>query len=360
MTHSFDVSALGLRIRVLFDSAASGQLLQRATDAWSDALLPSFGEPDAEVSVPSEGDEESLLERLSVDVTLAALHRRRGSMLMFHAAGIAAPDGRVVAFVGPSGRGKTTITRVLAQRYGYVSDETVAVDEERGVFPYRKPLSLVRDGQPKRQVAASSIGLQALPESELRLVALVVLDRVDRQVEPRVERVRLVDVLDEIVAQMSYLPELDRPLQRVADLAQSLGGLMRLTYTEASSVLPVVEEVLDGRIPRSDEAVVRPSLPVRESESAIGIGEVDDAIDDGEAVLVLADRTVRVLGGIAPEIWRGVVAGLSREEIGDAVVGRDGEPPDGDIGELVDAAIDDLIAAGLLVGSATAQEAPSR
>ena len=358
MTHLFDVSALGLRTRISFESGTSEAFENRVRRAWEDALLPEGAEPDIEISVPLPGDEEAVLERLSVDVTLAALAARRGSMLMFHAAGVAAPDGRVVAFVGPSGRGKTTLTKTLAQTYGYVSDETIAVDDDLVVHPYRKPLSLVRAGQPKDQVAGSTLGLRALPQAPLRLAALVVLDRVDGEVEPRLERVPLVEVLADVVEQMSYLPELERPLQRLAELARSLGGLLRLTYAEASTVRPLLDALLKGAIADARARVVLPALPELGAPSGVSTARVKDAVDDGESVLVLADRTVRVLGGIGPEVWRGLVAGLPREQIRDAVVDRFGSPPQGSADALIDAAINDLVSSGLVAAGQERESQP--
>ncbi|MFT4135459.1 hypothetical protein [Microbacterium sp.] len=348
MTHSFDVCALGLRVRVSFDSAASDAFVERARRAWVDALADGDGEADAQVAV-TMADEDRALERLSVDVTLAALAARKGSLVMFHAAGVAAPDGRVVTFVGPSGRGKTTLTRVLAREYGYVSDETISIAEDLRVFPHRKPLSLVRPGMPKEQVPASSLGLRELPAAPLRLAGLVVLDRVDHDIEPTVERVALVEVIDELVAQLSYLPELDRPLQRLAALAASVGGVLRLTYSEAATVPPLVQRIFDGEISESADVASRPVLPGEIAlDSAIVASDVVDAIEDGESTIVLSDRTVCVLSGIAPQIWRAAVSGCSRADVVDAVVDRYGAPAEGDADELVAAAIEHLAVSGLI------------
>ena len=76
---------------------------------------------------------------LSIDVTLAALAQRAGELLLLHAAGLAAPDGGgVVVLVGPSGRGKTTAARVLGRHFRYVSDESIGIDTDGTVLPYRR------------------------------------------------------------------------------------------------------------------------------------------------------------------------------------------------------------------------------
>ncbi|MFT4050812.1 MAG: hypothetical protein QM677_01030 [Microbacterium sp.] len=347
MVHSFDVRALGVRVRVGFDAEASSSLVERARRVWIDALACEAGDPAAQVCVSPLQDEEHLLERLSMSVTLAALDARRGTSLMFHAAGVAAADGRVIAFVGPSGRGKTTLTRVLAREWGYVSDETISIGDDLRVFPYRKPLSIVRPGAPKEQVPASSLGLRELPSAPLRLAGLVLLDRVDGLATPNLTRVPLVEAIDDLVAQMSYLPELHRPLQRLAALAADVGGVLRLSYSEASTLPPLIESVLDGDVAPLPTRFV-PAVPSPISSTSVVAPSVVDAIDVGDAVIVLSGRTVRVLGGIAPEIWHFLVEGGPREQIVAAVVDCYGPPVEGDAEGLVDAAIDDLVASELI------------
>ncbi|MGO7984161.1 hypothetical protein ACC691_40715, partial [Rhizobium johnstonii] len=71
---------------------------------------------------------EALPESLSAAITRFVITANAGRLLMFHASGLdAGGDGTrsVIAFVAPSGTGKTTIARVLGQSYGYVSDELV-------------------------------------------------------------------------------------------------------------------------------------------------------------------------------------------------------------------------------------------
>lgn len=76
--------------------------------------------------------------------TVASLEARAGELLMFHAAGLSASDGRVVALVGPSGTGKSTAARTLCRDdFGYVTDETVAVDDAQRVLPFPKPIAVI-------------------------------------------------------------------------------------------------------------------------------------------------------------------------------------------------------------------------
>lgn len=342
----FDVSALGSRLRIEPDAAVADDVVARAEASWADARAEGGGDPVATVVLRGE-DADSMLERLSVDVTLAALERHKGSALMFHAGGVADADGRVFAFVGPSGRGKTTMIRALAVRYGYVSDEAIAVTPGRVVHAYRKPLSIVRAGAPKEQVLPAELGLLPLPPAPLRLAALCVLNRIEGGAEPTLERVSLAEVMDEIVAQMSYFAELEAPLQTLAALLDETGGLLRLTYSEAVTVLPLIEQFFaEGEPAPAPEPVVA-AMPAPEGAPRAS-ADLVDAIDAGDWAAVLTGRMVRVLGGIAPEVWRALMRGADDAEVVRAVVDRFGAPPDGAAVDAVAAAISELVEAGLV------------
>lgn len=333
------VSALGVVVAIEAADDVAADTISRARAAWARAEVR---DAQAQVSVQlGGGDAAGALERLSVDVTLAALGQRSGELLMFHAAGLADADGRVIALVGPSGRGKTTLSRTLGEQLAYISDETVGVDDQRRVYPYRKPLSVVREGLPKEQVAVVEDGGAVVADAALTLSALVLLDRVEAATEPSVEPVPLVDALPDLIPQMSYLAELDRPLQRLSALIDAFGGVRRLVYAEAASVAPTVERLLSGSVPLARSEWRRATeAPLPEN--------VVDAIVTDDALVVLADSTVRVLGGIAPEIWLRAVEGAAREEIVTAVIDRYGEPPTGDAAGLVDAALAELESARVI------------
>lgn len=353
MTH-LHVSALGYRVRLQFDEDASSGFVDRVRDTWQDALLNegelSNSEQLLRVTVPTPGDEEAILERLSVDVTLAALGRGKGTLLMFHAAGIADDEGNVVAVVGPSGRGKTTASRFLGQHYGYVSDETIAIDSDALVRPYRKPLSIIRLGQPKAQVPGSQLGLQPLPGAALRLHALVLLNRVDEPHAPTLERVCFADAVPEVIAQMSHFTSLASPFEQLANLIDGVGGVLRLTYSESDELLPTMAALFAGAVePHPAPSGFRVERPLETTASAVWPAPaVTDAFDTGDHILVLAGRTVHVLDGIAPEIWRGTLRNLTAEQLTEAVTTRFGAPPEGNADELVRAAIAELVSSGLL------------
>ncbi len=199
-------------------------------DAWRDALAAPTPADHARATPPvivaqASTDRNGMLADLSQRVTLAALERRRGDLWMLHAAGLAGDDGRVVVLVGPSGRGKTTAARALAATFGYVSDESVAIDDDGRVWPYRKPLSVIEQrGAPKTQRSPSELGLRPLPDAALRVAAIVLLDRRDDAPEqPVIETVDLGDALKDLVSQSSGLTSMPAPLRSIALLASRDG-----------------------------------------------------------------------------------------------------------------------------------------
>lgn len=344
-----DVTAIGATIRIEFTPDVTEDTRDHVREAWTGATVTAEV-ADAVVRVEPDGELEPMLERLSVRVTLAALERRRGELVMMHAAGVAMDDGRVVAFVGPSGRGKTTLSAALGAHFGYVSDETVAVDDDLTVWAYRKPLSMVRSGGPKKQVSPRRVGLLEPPSGRLRLAALVLLDRRPGITEPVLSRVLLLDAITELIPQLSYFADLDAPLQRLARLCDAVGGVWRVTYGEASSLVSVVPELVDA--PSEVVGTWRPLASVQ-GRTETGTAEfrcapVSDTIASEESIAVIRDGVFRVLSGIAPTIWFGIGRGLSAKQLVDQTVAEYGPPPNGDASAQVAAAIDELVRAGLV------------
>lgn len=188
-----------------------------------------------------------LMHALAGAVTVRAIDERAGQVIMLHAAGLALPDGRVVAFVAPSGTGKTTLSRTLGRHYGYVSDETVVIGLDGEVTPYPKPLSVITAKHHlKKQLAPDEEKLLVAP-ARLRLARVVLLNRVDRlEGDPIVEDVPLLSGMTELAGQVSYLPRLAEPLRSIARALERTGGLQRVTYSEASALVPLVPVFAGG------------------------------------------------------------------------------------------------------------------
>ncbi|MCU1481125.1 MAG: hypothetical protein JWQ19_1911 [Subtercola sp.] len=181
----------------------------------------------------------ALADQLSGLITRLAIDARRAELLMFHAGGVADPaTGDVIAFVGPSGRGKTTASIALGKVFEYVTDETLAVQDDLGVLAYGKPLS-VKQPPPeyyKDQVSPSELGLNA-PSGALRLVGVVMLDRQPgHEGAPSIRPVSVAESVEELVPQISYLPERQKPLRRLVQVLAACGGLRAVTYSEAATL----------------------------------------------------------------------------------------------------------------------------
>lgn len=64
------------------------------------------------------------------DITRALIAAQIGTLLMLHAGAVSDPvTGRSLVYVAAGGTGKTTLTRRLGQRFGYLTDETVGIDK---------------------------------------------------------------------------------------------------------------------------------------------------------------------------------------------------------------------------------------
>lgn len=192
-----------------------------------------------------EGDAD-LDYAISRALTVATITRRAGSALMLHAAGLAAPDGRTVVLVAQSGTGKSIASRVLGRHLGYVSDETVVIEEDDAVTPYPKPLSLIPKGgsrTSKGEHSPDDLGLLPTPPSP-RLAAVVLLDRNPECSAPSLTRIPLVEGIVDTLPQTSSVLALRQPLQRLARALRVGGGPYRLTYAEIEECVDLLTDVL--------------------------------------------------------------------------------------------------------------------
>ncbi len=347
-----EVDALGIRVAIHVGSALPTAVIAEVADAWRDCRTERSApvlRRWTELPATDHHDLARTLSDLSTRVTLEALSALRGTRLLLHAAGVAAPDGRVLALVGPSGRGKTTAVRHLGERFGYVSDESVAVDLDLSVSPYRKPLSLIVEGRPfKQQVAPSGLGLLPLPDTDLTLAAITLLERRPRTEQPGVFPVDLIDAISEMTPQISYLADLPRPLRFIAGIVDRIGTVTRVVYADATDLPPLVESMFTAPTPAAQKWSVAPP-GVRTGPWRCT--EVDDAIlVDGRAC-ILREGVVTVLDRRGCLAWTMCLRGASTEQITAAAIAAFGEPPHDSAPLLIERTLQDLRTHGLIAVS---------
>ena len=335
---------------------------QRAVLAreWSRCVVSGAGEvkPEPLSLTPGYSDQEAgyaLASRLTGD----AIRRLRGQYVMFHACGVSDETGRVLALVAKSGSGKTTAaTRLGRSGFGYVTDETVAIDPSGEVLPYPKPLSVVDEdfvGGPKVQHGPDDLGL-GLPPAGLRLARLVLIDRKPGQGEARLEQVPLLDGLLELIPQTSSLSLLDLPLQTVCRLLDSSGGLHRLVYSEIDDAAPLLHDFLaESTEPPRLELDWEPfteGVPPKGSmtwallDHRIRLRPHVDAVLVGDELLVMVGDVPIRLGGLGLTIWQAARDAPTLEEVAATVQELHGSHPDAK--RLIDETLADLQAAGVI------------
>ena len=247
----FEVSALGVRIACQPHDEATAVAVRQA---WRDAITTADS-PPSEADAITVGldpscdvhghDVAEVLHVLSPAITQRAIAANQGHLVMLHAAALAHPvTGATAVLVAPSGTGKTTASQVLGTHFAYLTDETAAITHEGVVLRYRKPLSIIEDGPLKAQYAPSELGLRST-EGECRLAALLVLQRSpEHEGPPEVVRLDTVDAIAALAPETSYLPSLAQPLHRLADVVHRAGGVHRVTYREAATLIPVLDALL--------------------------------------------------------------------------------------------------------------------
>jgi hypothetical protein len=253
------VRALDVEVALEVSGAGVDRLLPdlEAAWAWCRAATDLSQDPDVTVKLSTEvgvvepgfdltdSEPDRLLHHLSTLVTMRAIEHQAGRLVLLHAGAVASPSGAVVGLVGPSGAGKTTAMHHLGARFGYVTDETLAVRPDGTVAGYPKPLSLVRDGLGhKEQVGPDALGLLA-PPARCHLVGLILLDR-DGTDPTLVETVPRLDALAMLAPHTSYLSRHDQPLHALAGLVDRVGGLRVAHYADREQLVEVVDGLLAG------------------------------------------------------------------------------------------------------------------
>lgn len=258
-TASLQLSVLGVPVHVNIGGSEGAALAEQLGEAWANCLADeSSEEPAATISVAVDDPAELMatLEWATQQITTDAVSIRAGELLMFHAGAVADPaTGASVVLVGPSGMGKTTLAAALGRHWGYVTDETAAIDDTGRLCRYPKPLSVIEPGHDSKvQRSPRSLGLLDAPD-ELQVRAVLLLDRRNREAGAGappsntetglvVEAVPNVPAIAMLAEHTSYLGRLEQPLNRIANLLNATGGLRIVRYSTTDDLIPFIAELL--------------------------------------------------------------------------------------------------------------------
>jgi hypothetical protein len=285
---------------------------------------------------PGDGGTDTVDYAVTTEVTLAALIVTSGQRFNLHAGGLADEQGRVLALVGRSGTGKTTATRLLAERLDYLSDETVSITPDGLVHPHAKPLSVITDPErpaDKAQFSPDDLGLRPTPDTG-RLARLVVL----RRGVPHPRGLVLLEPMEglmSLIEQSSSVSGTVDPLLTLLSLVDATGGVWALEYDE-------IQEHLDDlvRLLAEDIAPVdRPSPPHHPGDLK-GVAPVGvapdvlhrlpwaDAIElDDELLVLLEERAVR-LDNLMATLWLALDTPCTVAELAVLAQSRHGDHPE--------------------------------
>ncbi len=344
------VEVLGVPIGI----RASGSTADRLRHQWSRALtdrepttILDLG-PDP-VSVDADLDHAGHDYALTTRVTLAALDATAGHRINLHAGAVADEQGRALAVIGPSGSGKTTAISLLARRLGYLTDETVSLDEELLVHAHSKPLSIIADGDAahhKQSLSPDDLDLRHPPAtSHLHRIVLLRRGQGDAGLVP----VPAARAIVEIVEQTSSLTQVDQPIHRLATAIDACGGAWGLEYSDIADRLDEVVGLLDREPREPDGHTHHPFTTAAAGEPAPGAWSrapwTDAEEYDDELVLMVGDR-VHVLAGLGVVLWLALDSPRTTAELVATATALWGDHPGA--AELVGEAMD-LMAGQLLV-----------
>lgn len=188
------------------------------------------GRSSRDVLAPSP---EVAMELLTQAITLAGIEHGAGRLLMLHACGLVDPGtGRALVLAAPSGTGKSTAARHLGVRWGYLSDETVALRADGSVVAYPKALSLREGARWKVQASPDDLGL--LRPEAWQLGPVAILDRTETGT-PAAHRLPLAESVARLAEHTSYLPRLPRPLHALAT-AVGEQGCWTVSYSSSAEL----------------------------------------------------------------------------------------------------------------------------
>ena len=246
----FSIRAFGVAVRVLRGPECPAADFARVARTWADCAPDPDEQPRYAVSHrhylgPLADGSDSAAVDLSSEITRTVIDHADPAWVLLHAAGLAHPvTGDAAAFVAPSGTGKSTLARTWGRSYRYLSDETVGIDPDGIVHGFPRPIVLRVGGEDTKRTLAPADHVR-VGSGPAYLRAVVVLSRTAQgPAEPELTPVPTLAAIMELVPQTSYLTRIPRPLHRMADLLDSVGGARRLSYRDVDSLGPALAEVL--------------------------------------------------------------------------------------------------------------------
>lgn len=259
-----------------------------APDGWESGAFASLA-----IDAPAS------LESATQRITRQLVELQWGNLLMLHAGAVADPStGRTLAYVAPSGTGKSTLTRLLGREFGYVTDETVGVEPQSlAVLPYPKPITWAEErGARKVEHAPESMGLQVCPPRP-HLARLAVLRRTGIAT-PTFTELSTVEAMEAVAPETSSLAKLPSALHLLASVFERVGGVTLIEYGEATDILDwcraALAEPAEGAAPSTGASAATPVTAF----APVHLYEGDDA-----SVLLMGNSMLR-LSPIAAAIVR--------------------------------------------------------
>lgn len=246
----FTIRAFGVDVPVVRGPECPAQDFARVARTWEGcspdpAYKPRYAVPPLTYTGPLPDGSDSVAVDLSSEITRTVIDHADPTWVLLHAAGLAHPvTGDAAAFVAPSGTGKSTLARTWGRSYRYLSDETVGIDPEGVVHGFPRPIVLRVGGEGTKRTLAPADHVR-VGSGPAYLRAVVLLSRTaEGPAEPELTPVPVLAAIMELVPQTSYLTRIPRPLHRMADLLESVGGALRLSYRDVDSLGPALAEVL--------------------------------------------------------------------------------------------------------------------
>jgi hypothetical protein len=183
-----------------------------------------------------------------------------------------------------------------------------------------------------------------------------------------VESVPITEAVAALVPQTSHLSALEHPLRALVETVVSTGGMRRVVYSEASTLPPLIDDVLreiDEETPVLTDVA---KLSQRDCDCFSGLvvedptdaspvdrpgaywrGTYVDALMVDDSLIVFVSGSVVVLAGVGPILWL-AADGLTEAELREIMLRQLPEPPVGvDVDAVISAAVEGMMEARILV-----------